>query len=114
MRSLVVNIQHLVSALVRFENWELSNSQLGCLCGPKISNDNRKETQKQHTPYGLSVMVLCTPVVHVVFVGGDAANVSPASGQSIMQAVTFIDSGGSPESNTGEGSIPDLGGLLKN
>lgn len=58
-------------------------------------------------------MVVCAPV-HSGFVGGEAANVSPASGQSIMQAVTVMESGGNPESNTGEGRIPDSGGLLKN
>ena len=39
------------------------------------------------------------------FCGGEAANVSPAVGQLIKQAVTVIDSGGLPESQTGEGTL---------
>lgn len=59
------------------------------------------------------MIVFCAPV-QVGCVGGEAAKVEPATGQSIGQAVTVIDNGGSPESNTGDGSVPDAGGLLTN
>jgi hypothetical protein len=48
-------------------------------------------------------MVVAGPV-QFGFVGGDAANVSPAKAQTIGQAVTLIDTGGCPESKIGEGS----------
>lgn len=47
-------------------------------------------------------------------VGGDEAKVSPAILHVIGQAVTVIVNGALPESNTGDGSIPDAGGALEN
>lgn len=47
--------------------------------------------------------------VQAGFVGGEAANVSPAIGQSIGHAVASMVKGGSPESNTGLGSFPPAG-----
>ena len=49
--------------------------------------------------------------VHVGFVGGADANVSPATSQSIGHAVAVIVNGGSPESKTGDGSLPPAGVL---
>ena len=60
------------------------------------------------TPKGQSVMFLAAPV-HVGFVGGADANVSPATSQSIGHAVAVIVNGGRPESNTGDGSLPPVG-----
>lgn len=52
--------------------------------------------------------------MHAGFVGGGAANVSPAVGHEIGQAVTVIDKGDLPVSNTGEGSFPAAGGRFVN
>ena len=62
------------------------------------------------TPKGQSVMFLAAPV-HVGLVGGADANVSPATSQSIGHAVAVIVNGGSPESKTGDGSLPPAGVL---
>lgn len=48
-------------------------------------------------------MVVADPV-QFGFVGGGAANVSPAIAQAIGQAVTLMDKAGFPESKIGEGS----------
>lgn len=60
------------------------------------------------TPYGQSVMVVFGPT-HAGFVGGVAANVSPATAQFTLHATAVIVSGGFPASKTGEGSTPPAG-----
>ena len=49
--------------------------------------------------------------VHAGFVGGAAANVSPAIAQSTGHAVALMVNGGSPESKIGDGSFPPVGVL---
>lgn len=94
----------------RFEHREFPNTQLGRL--DNISVYLQKK-QDRLTPYGVKVNVFCVPA-QAGFCGGLAANVVPAVAQSIGHAVTLIDNGVCPESNTGEGSSPDDGGLLTN
>ncbi len=53
-------------------------------------------------------MFVAAPV-HAGSVGGAAANVSPATAQSIVHAVAVIVNGDSPESKTGDGSWPPAG-----
>ena len=60
------------------------------------------------TPNGHSVIFVAAPV-HAGSVGGAAANVSPATAQSIGHAVVVIVNGGSPESKIGDGSWPPAG-----
>jgi len=47
-------------------------------------------------------------------VGGEETNVSPAMAQLMGHAVAVIVNGDNPESNTGEGRTPDLGGRFTN
>jgi len=54
------------------------------------------------------VITLSGPT-HSGFCGGDEANVSPANGQLIRQAVAVILVGGKPESNIGDGKTPEAG-----
>ena len=68
----------------------------------------RETKGKALTPNGESVMFVAAPV-HAGSVGGTAANVSPASAQSIGHAVTLIVNGDRPESKTGDGSTPPAG-----
>ena len=65
------------------------------------------------TPKGRKVMVVAGPV-HVGLLGGALAKVVPAMAQSISHAVAVILMGGRPESKTGDGSVPELGGVLWN
>lgn len=60
------------------------------------------------TPNGVSVMLVAAPL-HVGFVGGAAANVSPPTAQLIAHAVAVIVNGDNPESKTGVGSFPPAG-----
>lgn len=71
-----------------------------CLHLPYTGNN------KALTPNGVNLRVLCFPV-QAGLVGGGAAKVSPAIAQSIGHALTVIDKGDFPESNTGEGSFLD-------
>lgn len=59
-------------------------------------------------------MVVFCPVHATGLCGGAAANVFPAVGQLIGQAVALMLKGGNPESKTGEGNFPPLGGVLWN
>ena len=60
------------------------------------------------TPNGHKVMLVTGPV-HVAFSGGEAANVSPATAQSMGQADAVIVNGGRPESKIGDGRFPPSG-----
>lgn len=59
-------------------------------------------------------MIVVGAPVQLGFVGGEAAKVSPATGQSIKQAVALMEKGGKPESNIGEGRVPEEGCSLIN
>jgi len=72
-----------------------------------------ESTRGQLTPNGVNVIVFWSPV-QAGFSGGDAANVLPATSQSIGHATTSIDTGGRLESKMGDGSDPDSGGWLTN
>jgi hypothetical protein len=63
------------------------------------------------TPRGVNVNVVFFPI-HAGFVGGGAANVSPATAQLILQAVTVMLKGDFPESKIGLGS--DVGEVVWN
>ena len=52
--------------------------------------------------------------VQLALAGGALANVSPATLHAISHAVAVMLTGGSPESNTGDGSCPDRGGVFSN
>lgn len=65
------------------------------------------------TPKGHKVISVALPL-QVTFSGGALANVLPAIAQSISHALAVIVNGGSPLSNTGDGSVPSCGGLLLN